>query len=97
MRIWEAQKHTDPTDPDSDPNPQHWLKGNKKDLVQTLVQGIGLDDPMNQPELLLKGGVVTNPETNHETNRRQVSPASRLAIGVGSLCMGQLLQPIVGK
>jgi hypothetical protein len=23
IRIPEAQKHTDPTDPDSDPNPQH--------------------------------------------------------------------------
>ncbi len=25
IRIQEAQKHTDLTDPDSDPNPQHWL------------------------------------------------------------------------
>ncbi len=24
MRIWEARKHTDPTDPDSDPDPQHY-------------------------------------------------------------------------
>jgi hypothetical protein len=28
IRIKEAQKHTDPTDPDpdSDPDPQHWFK-----------------------------------------------------------------------
>jgi hypothetical protein len=25
IRIQESQKYTDPTDPDSDPDPQHWL------------------------------------------------------------------------
>ncbi len=25
MQIREAQKHTDPTDPDADPDPQHWF------------------------------------------------------------------------
>jgi hypothetical protein len=25
MEIREAQKHTDPTEPDPDPNPQHWV------------------------------------------------------------------------
>ncbi len=24
MRIWDAQKHTDPTDPDPDADPEHW-------------------------------------------------------------------------
>jgi hypothetical protein len=36
IRIQEAQKLTDPTDPDSDPDPQHWKKCTIEDDNWTL-------------------------------------------------------------
>ena len=39
IRIQEAQKHVDPVDPDSDPDPQHWILDpfHHSDTVHTIM------------------------------------------------------------